>query len=198
MNETELANEKLKEIESILRRTNRHYLYCKYLNEPDGLDELQVIYKYRILDYARVAFIIVVIIDLCKLYGKGKDEDYSLERLLNILIENHEKINFAIKMSLKELTILKENLNTVKTGALYIRIKELRDKYYAHLDSKKIELRTVMPKFEEFLFLINEAEKITGIINYYLNDSSTMTLMYEIDKADNILRDLLKFKENNK
>ena len=186
----EKINEKVRQIEEILTRSDTCFRYCKYLNKPEDPRENSILNKYRVLDYARVSFVIILILDLCKLFIDR--EKYSLRRILNIVIEDYNKIKFSQEINRDELELLRDNLSLPQTKEIVNKLRSLRDNHYAHLDSTRPELNDIMPTFDEFNYLITQAGKILALLDQKLNNHSVTRFVDNMDKADNILKQLLK------
>lgn len=190
-----IIGEKLDTVIDILIRSQTHFNYCKYLNTREDFYEYQMIQKYSILDFARVSFLIVLILDLCKLFNYDKDEKYNLQKILDILINNYSKIDFANPITKVELFDLKKELNSAKTVSISSKLKTLRNKHYAHLDSQKPEIMEIMPTFDDFEFLWKQAFNIYSKLNFHLYDSSTWINQGKTDIGDDILTQLIKLEK---
>jgi hypothetical protein len=193
MSNTQLLKTKLFEIEKILLHVDRLYDYCKYLNNLEPSYERLIRNKYPILGHARVSFVIVIILDLCKLYNK--DEKYSLKKLLKIFINDYKKIKFAKQIDKEKILDIFNDLEDENIVATINKLRTLRDNYYAHLDSVDLKLIEIMPNFKDFRLIIDVGHKIVNILNEYLNDTQTAVLINDRDKADNILIDLLSIQD---
>lgn len=188
-------DEKLNAVIDILIRSQAHFNYCKYLNTREDFYEYQVIRKYSILDFAKVSFLIVLILDLCKLYNYDKDEKYNLQKILDILINSYSKIHFANPITKVELLSVREDLNSREIISIATKLKTLRNKHYAHLDSNRPEIMEIMPTFDEFEFLWGKAFNIYAKINFHLYDSSTWINQGKSDIGDGILNQLAKLEK---
>jgi hypothetical protein len=194
---TNIIDEKLSAVIDILIRSQAHFNYCKYLNTREDFYEYQIIRKYSILDFAKVSFLIVLILDLCKLYNYDKDEKYNLQKILDILINNYSKIHFANPITKVELLSLREELNSREIISIASKLKTLRNKHYAHLDPNRPEIMEIMPTFDEFEFLWEKAFNIHAKINFHLYDSSTCINQGTSDIGDGILTQLIKLENLN-
>lgn len=191
-----ILDNKLDAVKDILLRSQVQFKYCKYLNTREKFYECHMIKKYAILDYARVSFIIVLILDLCKLFNYDTKENYNLKKILDITINQYSHLHFAHPISKEELLHLSEDLNSLRIMDIATKLKTLRNKHYAHLDSNRPEIMKIMPTFDEFEFLLGKAFSLYSKLNFHLYDTSVLIVHGNADNGDDILTQLIKLENN--
>ena len=121
-----------------------------------------------------------------KLYD-SKNDKFRLEHFLNTLIENHKKGEYKLLISKKELNSLLSFLQKEDVLEKVEKLKEVRDKHYAHTDENAKSLHEIKFYFTDFVFLLRTAELIIESINNKLFNKQRSFKSYFGDEADEFL-----------
>ncbi len=153
--------------------------YFEYLHSTRF--DFPIIYKtYRFfIDRMKYAVGFTLIIDLCKLFGKGKDDKFSFQKLYNKAIYGYNKSELNSKLPKKEFKFLFDDFNSKDVLIIFEKIKITRDVYYAHLDSeaRRKEISNIGIKGNEMRILVEIAENFLKKMELiYWNTSQTYYL----------------------
>lgn len=190
--ETQILENKLNETRVTLIELERLKTDIKFISnkETEYFSEIveESAFFYRIYRNSIKLFMI----DICKLLNP--DEDFSLLRTLNYIQSNKKRIEWKRELKadrINELILKIEILNSKH----FESFKNLRDKYYAHNDKKKFDIKynVTLKKCWETL-LINQ-EIFTELSLCLLNEQYIFSIL---TKEPNEIISLLKYKRINK
>lgn len=86
-------------------------------------------------------------------------EDYNLRSLLNNIINNGEGYyNWFTKPNINKVVEFRNRLSSISKSEDYKKIKNLRNKYYAHSDSSRNNFETNIP-FNKLWEILDEIQK---------------------------------------
>jgi len=179
MNKDQLREE-LDEITRIFFSAKYHELDFKYFYEQ-RFEYPNVYLTFQFLvERIFYASEVILIIDLCKLFGKS--EKFSLLRLRNKIIENYSKSDLATYMPQKDLEELFIKIETDEIQGLILKLKTTRDQYYAHLDRTRTDFSKIQINSFETSELISIIETILkGLqLHYFQSDIDFNMDKYEI------------------
>jgi|JI10StandDraft_1071094.scaffolds.fasta_scaffold429080_4 hypothetical protein len=145
-----------------------------------------IINRNKFLTRVRESFWKLAVIELAKIYG-SKNDKFRLEHFLNTLIENHKKGEYKLLISKKELNSLLSFLQKEDVLEKVEKLKEVRDKHYAHTDENAKSLHEIKFYFTDFVFLLRTAELIIESINNKLFNKQRSFKSYFGDEADEFL-----------
>ncbi len=169
MTKNELRIE-LKEIERIFLSAKYYELDFKYVNSIRYKEPL--VYKTFFLFVERIfhSISVALILDLCKLFD-GR-EKFSLIKLRNKMVDNYEKSELIKSLPKNDFLELFSKLDNKDVENLLIKIKTIRDEYYAHLDRTRTDFEKIKIFGKETAKLISVAEEILkGIeLRYFETD----------------------------
>lgn len=103
------------------------------------------------------------------------------------MIENHKKGEYKLLISKKELNSLLSFLQKEDVLEKVEKLKEVRDKHYAHTDENAKSLHEIKFYFTDFVFLLRTAELIIESINNKLFNKQRSFKSYFGDEADEFL-----------
>ncbi|HPN18652.1 MAG TPA: hypothetical protein PK546_03865 [Chitinophagales bacterium] len=145
-----------------------------------------IINRNKFLTRVRESFWKLAVIELAKIYD-SKNDKFRLEHFLNTLIENHKKGEYKLLISKKELNSLLSFLQKEDVLEKVEKLKEVRDKHYAHTDENAKSLHEIKFYFTDFVFLLRTAELIIESINNKLFNKQRSFKSYFGDEADEFL-----------
>ena len=93
-------------------------------------------------------------------YVLDEEWDFGLNRFIDCLLVNYRRSDWVNTYTIKELNLLKTELKRIYESTVYIRIKNYRDKTYAHLD-KQAEAKLEVLSLNEVLPTLMLLIKIT-------------------------------------
>ena len=173
---------------------------CKYLKNPDTPKEFEIRYEYTVFQGIIYAMDRMVIIELCKLYGRRND-NYRIELFLKNVLNNFDSSEYACKISKQQIedwqNALSSDLNLIN---LILKIQTLRDKYIAHKDRSPTEpINSFAPTMVEFQYLFDFVEKVIQYFEKHINNiSPTFDKIGNVGKASDILHVLVEYKRLTK
>ena len=145
-----------------------------------------IINRNKFLTRVKESFWKLAVIELAKIYD-SKNDKFRLEHFLNTLIENHKKGEYKLLISKKELNSLLSFLQKEDVLEKVEKLKEVRDKHYAHTDENAKSLHEIKFYFTDFVFLLRTAELIIESINNKLFNKQRSFKSYFGDEADEFL-----------
>ena len=145
-----------------------------------------IINRNKFLTRVKESFWKLAVIELAKIYD-SKNDKFRLEHFLNTLIENHKKGEYKLLISIKELNSLLSFLQKEDVLEKVEKLKEVRDKHYAHTDENAKSLHEIKFYFTDFVFLLRTAELIIESINNKLFNKQRSFKSYFGDEADEFL-----------
>lgn len=120
-----------------------------------------VVYSTFYLFIERIfhAVTVALILDLSKLFDKR--EKFSLGKLRNKILDNYKNSELSSFLSNSEVETLFDSIEKEEIYNLLEKLKNTRDKYYAHLDRKR-------PDFSEIQINSSETGKLITIVEHIL------------------------------
>lgn len=115
--------------EAIYFTAKGFYYECRYLFLPETDEEKFILESEPFLQKARILFWSMSIIELCKLFG-GKNDSFTMEKLLNTLLNNYKNSEWKNKISKEQIVEWKQKITTHEKHIK--KIRKLRDEYYSH------------------------------------------------------------------
>ena len=174
----ELHNE-IDEITRIFLSAKFYELDFKYINSVKT--RLPIVYNtfYSFVERIYHSVSVALILDLCKLFDKR--EKYSFLKLKNKMLDNYEKSELCNHMSKDEVENLFDLINRENIDIILKKMKETRDKYYAHFDRTKPNFKTIQINSDETSILISIAEKLLkSFESKYFN----MSFDYNLNRSE--------------
>ena len=170
MTKSQELNKELTQVWLILVAAKESFNYCYYMHKPKTDSELQYINESKDFKYIRHLLWRVTIIELAKIFRESKETDrFNIFHLFNKLKPSgHFK---SLQFSDKKLTEYEKSL---REDNLITQIINLRDKIYAHTDSKTDNLETDLITFSSLENLIYKTERIINEIFEMTLDTSIL------------------------
>jgi len=185
------------EIESIINIWGKASLFYKdslYLSNPKSDKESELIFSNRILNEIRYLLWVSTVLELCKLFDDNDKQCFNLHKFIRKIKQDKNKLIFKDKLTSEILQIWETKLICKHTFDTIKKLKDLRDKYYAHSDRRpELSPEELTPDIKS----IEELLKIGQEIIYDFQGN-----VFEIDQdfetpilAGKILDDLTKLNE---
>ncbi len=111
----------------------------------------------------------VIIIDFITLTNHA--ENYNFSTLLNYLARFHGDIMWKNETSLRTIKLLRKDFSAIINSDVYHKLKNTRDKYYAHDVINKHEFQIDVP-YESIWKLIRECQRIFNVFSFHYNGST--------------------------
>jgi hypothetical protein len=160
MIDTENIKRELEQIINILGRTKLFYNDLLYLSEAKSNQEKKIISENRILHEIRYVLWVLTVIELCKLFDDSKNQHFNFFKFLRKIQQNNNKL------LQKTIILWRDKLNHSDISSTIIKLKRLRDKYYAHSDPNPgLSPEELTPSRKSIEKLISIGEEI--IIDFY-------------------------------
>lgn len=143
--------------------------------EPEN--ELLGFYQWRFIHELMWNYLIL---ELSKLYSKSSNDKYRIEAVLNILNLKCNKPPFKDKLNKESIAELLQEFKSEEFDRHYSKLNNIRDKYVAHLDRDRTDLRIENEDIEYFLKLSERVVKEVidpveiGGGSYYFGKPATM------------------------
>jgi hypothetical protein len=154
----------VKEVLTLLFRITRYYKELNYLNtELTQQERFEYKGKFELFQYAEDAMFIVLIMDLSILYKP--DEDYSLKGLLDKAKDNFGLLNKEHGITIEHLNDWSQDLRQQKIKGALGKVIRVRNEHFAHIDSERKNIESLMPSLKELQKLIDVAVSVTD--NFY-------------------------------
>lgn len=131
--------------------------YAQYLHLPETEDESDYLNKSRDFKFMRHILWRMTIIDLSKLYSKSKKRD---KFNLICFVNNLKRNQYFGQIGISNVIIEEWENRIIDNQKVIETILLLRDKFYAHKDSKIDNLKSLEISFQEIETLIILAEEI--------------------------------------
>lgn len=168
MKKEELRNE-IDVITSIYLDAKHNFGYCYYLYKPKTSNETEYLLTDQDLQFIRNSLWRLTIIDLSKLFSKGKNDKFNLKRFINKLKRN----NYFGDMNIDEIKVSGWESKISNEAPLIESILKLRDKVYAHTDSNVNLCHNIIIYFTQVEELFKLTENIISEINSTVFDEFT-------------------------
>ena len=153
---------------SIYRKTKFdeeiNQIWLIYTNSFEYYNCLKQIRNYEKTDYSDSRFLsfitytswYILIIELCKVYQyDNNNQHFNIYGLLNRLINNYKNLEFRSMISLSDIRKYSDDFNSPKIRDIRIRLVELRDKFYAHIDRQDQDLEgEISLTYDEIEYLL--------------------------------------------
>ncbi|MCT8341218.1 hypothetical protein MG296_14220 [Flavobacteriaceae bacterium TK19130] len=121
----------------------------------------------------------LLIIDLYKLINP--DEDYSINRALNYALSNRKRIDWRREIDLERIIELK-GIASEMTEAYLNKLKNLRNKFYAHNAKDKFKAKyNTKPTLEECWLMNEKAQIIFNVLNLHLRNQQFLISEFSKD-----------------
>ena len=157
---------KINELRKELDETTRLFLSAKYYElDFKYIHSIKftqpIVYSTFYLFIERIfhAVTVALILDLSKLFDKR--EKFSLGKLRNKILDNYENSELSSYLSNSEIETLFDSIEKEEIYNLLEKLKNTRDKYYAHLDRTR-------PDFSEIQINSSETGKLITIVEHIL------------------------------
>lgn len=108
----------------------------------------------------------ILVLELNKLFDKR--EGYSLNKLLNIVVNQHREITWAKHVDLTVIGSLKEEIEGEKVQSIFENLNHIRDKAIAHLDRNRMS-REVLVHLDEAKYLVELGQRTLSEVHWQLN-----------------------------
>lgn len=171
-------------------RISDYYSITKYFYNPTTQEEKELTRKDPFFYLTANSSWALVILDLCKIFQKSKNQRYNLFTIfenIQTLPENKFLLDEIGETEMVNYILEIENINpTIK------KLKILRDKHYAHVDDINLDLNTLEnPAFIDIEKALKVLEDTVIKIAKKIFDSD---YLFELDRVDaaSIINDVLK------
>lgn len=146
----------LDELILIFLHVKYYELDFKYIHSvKNTLPELYHTYNLFI-DRVYHSASVVMTLNLCKLFDER--EKSGLVKFKNKLLQNYNRSELKDSMPLNELNVLFESLFSDDVLKIMKKIKDTRDKYYAHLDPTRMDFSEIRITSADTEILVSKAE----------------------------------------
>ena len=128
-----------KEIESIINIWAKAKLFYKdsmYLSNPKSDKESAMISKNKVLNEIRFSLWVLTVLELCKLFDDNDKQCFNLFKFIRKINNDKNKLIFKDKLTSTTIEDWEDKLQSKQTFDTIGKLKNLRDKYYAHSDRK--------------------------------------------------------------
>lgn len=151
------------EIESIINIWGKAKLFYKdalYLSNPKSAKESELIFRNIILNEIRYLLWLSTVLELCKLFDDNDKQCFNLHKFIRKIQQDKNKLIFKDKLTSEILKVWETKLKCKQTSDTIKKLKDLRDKYYAHSDRRPElspeELTPDIKSIEELLMIGQE------------------------------------------
>jgi hypothetical protein len=129
----------------------------KSLSNPKSDKESAMISKNRVLNEIRYSLWVLTVLELCKLFDDNNNQCFNLFKFIRKIKQDRNKLIFKDKITSITINDWENKLQNNQTFNTIGKLKDLRDKYYAHSDRKP----ELLP--EELTPNINSIEELLRI-----------------------------------
>lgn len=190
MNSLAELKEEIEELLKIYTSSEISYNDNLYLSNPKTIVEKVVAENELFIKRAKFALGVLSILELNILF-ENKNNDYSLVRLLNMLLNNYkdsEWRNFLSKPVIKKWI---DEYNSTEIQKSIGKIKTIRDQYFAHKDRTAVDFNSLLLTITEVENLFNYCKKVLyGIKLTVFKEYTYDVFPNETSNASNILNKL--------
>ena len=194
MNIKEDYKREIGDIISIWAKAKLFYNDSLYLSNPKSDKESAMISKNRVLNEIRYSLWVLTVLELCKLFDDNNNQCFNLFKFIRKIKQDRNKLIFKDKITSITIKDWENKLQNNQTFNTIGKLKDLRDKYYAHSDRKP----ELLP--EELTPNINSIEELLRIGQEIIYDFQGT--VFDIDQdfetpilAGQILDDLTELAE---
>lgn len=177
---------KIKELRIELDEITRIFLSAKYYELDFRYvhsikQSLPVVYSTYYLFIERVfhSIAVALILDLSKLFDKR--EKFSFIKLRNKMRDNYKISDLNCNLPLNEFEILFNTVDTEEVNNLLKKLKDTRDKYYAHFDRTRPDFNEIQINSSETGMLISIAENLLKTIELKI---FSVSVDYNLNKGE--------------
>lgn len=158
------------ELQFLIQDAYSIYDYLKLIETNHLARSLSL--RYPIIDKLFYPFMMTLSVDLIKIYKKS--EDYSLERLLRIVIRDRHSISWHSKPTKEELHVILNSIIKVRDSEEFKSVLNARNKQYSHLDKNRfnVDTRLELPALN---WLLISAQRILNQIKLPLHHVTNIT-----------------------
>ena len=172
-----------------------------YLLKPDTTEEKVVAENDLFIKRTRYALGVMSVLQINKLFG-GDNDDFSLKKFLNKLLNNHRNSEWKSKVSIDLIKEWQKELNEQTITDCIKKVNGLRDQYYAHSDRNPEPFENLIVKSEEMKKLLKFCKDILLKISVDVFNQYYWTMISDTEKASGILKRLSVYiikreKQNN-
>ena len=128
-----------------------------YLSNPKSDKESAMISNNRVLHEIRYSLWVLTVLELCKLFDDNNNQYFNLFKFIRKIKQDRNKLIFKGKITSITIKDWENKLQNNQTFNTIGKLKDLRDKYYAHSDRKP----ELLP--EELTPNINSIEELLRI-----------------------------------
>jgi hypothetical protein len=157
MNIKEDYKREIGDIISIWAKAKLFYNDSLYLSNPKSDKESAMISKNRVLNEIRYSLWVLTVLELCKLFDDNNNQCFNLFKFIRKIKQDRNKLIFKDKITSITINDWENKLQNNQTFNTIGKLKDLRDKYYAHSDRKP----ELLP--EELTPNINSIEELLRI-----------------------------------
>jgi hypothetical protein len=181
-----------KEIDRMLSISYSAELYFNdnmYLLNPDTKEEQVVAQNDLFIRRARYALGVMSILQINKLFG-GKNDHFSLRKLLNTLLNNHRSSEWKEKIAVDLIKEWQAKLEELPMVECIKKINGLRNNYYAHSDRQPEALERLIVHTEEMKMLLKFCNEVLLKISVDVFNQYKYSVISDTQKASGILKRL--------
>lgn len=158
----EELRQEIDEIIRIFRSAKYYELDFIYINSIKLSQPIVYSTFYYFIERIYHSSCVVLILELSKLFEK--DEKFSLLKLKNKIIDNYEKSELNNYLQKKDIEIIFNPINSEAIELILKKLKDTRDKYYAHFDRTRPNFSEIQIDSSETGLLISIVEEILKTI----------------------------------
>ncbi|MFC2138579.1 hypothetical protein ACFLTE_10420 [Bacteroidota bacterium] len=194
MNIKEEYKNEIKNIIDILGKAKLFFLDTLYLSNPKTKKEQSIISKNRVLHEIRYALWVLTVLELCKLFDDNENHCYNLFKFVRKIRQDKNKSIFKDNLKIDTLDKWERKLQNLYASDTIDRLKDLRDKYYAHSDrTSELLPEELTPNDQSVKELIKIGEEI---VYDFQGEIFDIDQDFEVPIiAGNILDDLIELNE---
>jgi hypothetical protein len=185
---SDLKNE-IDQMISIVYSAKTYFNDNVYLLNPDTNEEKIVAENDLFIRRARYALGAMSIIQINKLFGSDND-DFSINKLLNNLLNNHRNSEWKDKISIDLIRDWKSRLNENSMIESIAKVNGLRNQYFAHSDRNPEAIEKLLVQSEEMESLLSFCDEILFKISVDVFNEYRYDIVSDTAKASGILKRL--------
>ncbi len=187
MTSQEKIQEHLDVIGRLIADTEYHFTNLQHLTQLKD-DDQKVVNGFLVLRNYRSILWNLVVLDLNKLLSKSNNDKFSVRKLINIIIQERNKVFWMHQVDLVQLKSYKVTLTQFDDKIDKLTV--IRDKHVAHFDNKKLHFTISV---SELCDLIDFCKMVHNSISYWLSERKFHWYSAEFDMIDPIIYNLQKF-----
>lgn len=165
-----------------------------YMLNTTRQEEFLVVNRNSFLARTRVLNWIMCVLELSKLFGNKKTEDFSLIKILNKMKHDFKNAEWNNKISIKELDEMMSSLGSNDIQEKIQNLKKMRDEHYVHKDKKPTkELDQIKLYYPDIEYLINVAGSIIQSLHVKIIETDIILKPYDQTSLKSVINQLVEY-----